>query len=289
MERGKPGIRQWFGLGEKPIAGGMRFGLMAILNLTPDSFYDGGSHVEPEAALRAAKNLLENGADILDLGGESSRPGSLPVKPGVEVARLAPVLDELARILPPERISVDTWHVETASYALENGAGIVNDVSACLWEPGLLEIIGAAKPGYVLTHNNGLPGAREKSGHHGDLTAQMLRFFELNLIRLAKSGLPENHVALDPGIGFGKTAREDLEILRSLDKFLIFGRPLLLGLSMKSFFGKLFGLPLEKRGAITATASALAWKKGVFWHRVHDPLAVGASLKFAASMERPPE
>lgn len=278
--------KEWLALGERPISGGEDFGLLAILNVTPDSFFDGGQNGIPGKALKSARKLLENGAHIIDLGGESTRPGSLPVQKDEEIRRLAEPLASLARILPPERISVDTWHAATAKYALEKGAGIINDVSACLWEPALLEVIALFKPGYVLAHNNGLPQKMGNSPRYDCLLGEMLRFFEERLEKLVKAGLPENRIVLDPGIGFGKTAQHDLEILRSLDKFLVFGRPLLLGLSMKSFFGKLFGLPLQERGAITAAASALAWEKGVFWHRVHDPLAVGSSLRLAASLSR---
>lgn len=277
----------WFGFKEKRIEGSGDFGLLGILNLTPDSFYDGGRHDSPQSSARMADRLLESGADIIDLGAESSRPGFALVERPREISRLAPALSHLAGKLPPEKISVDTWHVETALYAIENGAGIINDVSACLWEPELLDVIAEFKPGYVLTHNAGLSGNKGKISQSPNILDEMLQFFECNLGKLVKAGLPENHIALDPGIGFCKAAAHDLAILHSLDKFLIFGRPLLLGLSMKSFLGKLFGLPLEKRGAITAAASVLAWEKGVFWHRVHEPLVVGASLRLAAAMRNP--
>lgn len=281
---GAGALPQWLGLRDEPIETGRGFGIFGILNLTPDSFFDGGLYEKPDVALKRANLLLQSGADILDLGAESSRPGSLPLRPGMEKERLLPVLKSISRNLPPCKISVDTWHAETAASALQNGAGIINDVSACLWDSGFMDVLVEYKPAYILMHNSGTPDVMQKSPHYHNIVSEMLKFFEIALDRLLKAGLPENRIVLDPGIGFGKTASHNMAILQNLSVFSVFGRPLLLGISMKSFFGDFFSLPLAERGAITAVASVLAWQKGVFWHRVHDPLTVSNSLQLAEKM-----
>lgn len=277
-------VPKWLGLANEPIKAAHEYGIFGILNLTADSFYDGGLYTNADAALARAKELLKSGTDIIDLGAESSRPGSLPLLPGKEIEHLSPVLHILARLLPPARISVDTWHAATADFALKNGAGIINDVSACIWEPELFDVIIQYKPAYVLMHNSGVPEKMQKSPHYDDIIPEMLHFFEMGLKRFVNAGLPEDHIILDPGIGFGKTRFHNMTILQNLQALTIFGRPLLLGISMKSFFSDYFALPLSDRGFITAVASVLAWQKGVFWHRVHDSLTVSQSLHFAVKM-----
>lgn len=282
LDAGKDESPPWLTLGGARAGDRERpYGILGILNLTPDSFYDGGVNAEPAQAIARGLRFLQDGCDIIDLGPESSRPGSLPVGDDVEKGRLAPVLEALAQKLPPAKISVDTWHAATAIYALQNGAGIINDVSACEWEDGMLEALAQYKPGYVLTHNNGLPRVMQRNPQYDDVVEDILAFFERKLNLLVKAGLPEDRIALDPGIGFGKLPAHNMEILRNLSRLLIFGRPLLIGLSMKSFLKKLFPDPHADLACLTATASALAWQKGVFWHRVHDPLKTANALELA--------
>ncbi|WP_301194213.1 dihydropteroate synthase, partial [uncultured Desulfovibrio sp.] len=258
--------------------------VMGILNLTPDSFYDGGRHATGEAALGQAQALHDAGADMLDIGAESSRPGARPLAPGEELARLAPVLRAVRERMPGIPVSVDTVHAATAAAALDMGAVVINDVSACGVDPELTDVLADRKPGYVLMHSQGRPPDMQAAPRYADVCREVRRFFERELNRLVAAGLPEDRIVLDPGIGFGKTMAHNLALLAHADEFLAFGRPLLVGLSMKSLFGDLLGLPVGERGAATQTASALLWERGVCWHRVHDVAAVRGALRLAAAL-----
>lgn len=260
------------------------FGIMGILNLTPDSFYDGGRHATGEAALAQALALHDAGADMLDIGAESSRPGARPLAPGEELARLAPILRAVRERMPDIAISVDTVHAATAAAALDMGAVVINDVSACGVDPELTDVLADRKPGYVLMHSQGRPPDMQAAPQYADVCREVHHFFERELNRLVAAGIPEDRIVLDPGIGFGKTMRHNLELLAHMDEFLAFGRPLLVGLSMKSLFGDFLGLPVGERGAATQTASALLWERGVCWHRVHDVGAVRDALRLAAAL-----
>lgn len=277
-------FNDWRGLNDLPIQGGSHFGLMGILNITPDSFFDGGKFNQIEYALQKAEQLVNEGSHIIDIGPESSRPGSQPVGDVEELSRLKPVLRSVAQTFPGTVISVDTWHPATAQFALENGAAIINDVSACLWEPALLEVVASFKPGYVLMHNNGIPEKMQIAPHYDNVISDLLHFFEKNLAKLINAGLPESHIILDPGIGFGKRPQDNMAILSHLPEFLVFSRPLLLGISMKSFFKDFFSIPLGQRETITAVTTVLAWQKGVFWHRLHNPGMAAKSLELAVQM-----
>lgn len=260
------------------------FGVMGILNLTPDSFYDGGRHATGEAALARALALRDAGADMLDMGAESSRPGARALAPGEELERLAPVLRAVRERMPEIAISVDTVHAATAAAALDMGAVVINDVSGCAVDPELTDVLVERKPGYVLMHSQGRPPDMQAAPQYADVCCEVFRFFERELNRLVAAGLPEDRIVLDPGIGFGKTLAHNLELLAHMDRFLEFGRPLLVGLSMKSLFGDFLGLPVGERGAATQTASALLWERGVCWHRVHDVAAVRGALRLAAAL-----
>lgn len=274
----------WVVAGGRALVPGTPFGLMGILNLTPDSFYDGGRHAEGEAALRQARALREAGADLLDLGAESSRPGARPLPPGEELERLMPVLEAVSRELPGMPVSVDTVHAATAVAALDRGALVINDVSACAVDPELTDVLVERKPGYVLMHSQGRPPDMQAAPHYADVCREVRSFFGRELDRLVRAGLPEDRIVLDPGIGFGKTLAHNLALLAHVGEFLEFGRPLLVGLSMKSLFGELLGLPVAARGPATQTAAALLWERGVFWHRVHEVGGVKNALRLAAAM-----
>lgn len=279
-----PSPSPWIVAGGANLAPAAPFGVMGILNLTPDSFYDGGKHAAGEAALRQALALSEAGADLLDLGAESSRPGARPLTPEEEQQRLIPVLDAVREKLPGIPLSVDTVHAATAAAALDRGAVIINDVSACGVDPELVDVLAERRPGYVLMHSQGRPPEMQAAPRYADVCLEVRRFFARELARLVKAGLPEEHIVLDPGIGFGKTLSHNLALLAHMEDFLEFGRPLLVGLSMKSLFGDLLGLPVEARGAATQTASALLWERGIFWHRVHDVAGVRGALRLAATL-----
>jgi dihydropteroate synthase len=388
---------------------------MGIVNITPDSFYDGGAREDPESAVRHALRLLEQGAHILDLGAASSRPGAREVSPEEEQARLLPVLRGL-RALPPGRaaaVSVDTCRASTARLALEAGADIINDISACAFDPELLDALVESKPGYVLMHCGGRPADMRESPRYADVVDEVLHFFEKELMCLCAAGLAEQSIVLDPGIGFGKSLEETTALLRGIsrlrglrahppgreatvsvdtcrastarlaleagadiindisacafapelldtlveykpgyvlmhcrgrpadmrhspryadvvDEALHFfekalarlcaaglaeqnivldpgigfgkrledntallrgiarlrglGRPILAGLSMKSLFGDLLGLPLERRGPATQVATALLAVKGVVLHRVHDVPGALEALRLAQTI-----
>ena len=259
----------WYVKGGRALKTPSPFGVMGIVNLTPDSFYDGGVHHMPPAGLEHALTLLEQGADILDVGAESSRPGAAELPPDEEIQRLAPVLMGLRHQAPWATVSVDTYHAATAAAVLEQGAVIINDISACAFDPGLLDVLVQYKPGYVLMHSQGRPQTMQHNPRYEDVRREVREFFECNLARLVRAGLPEDRIVLDPGIGFGKTLAHNLELLAHPEDWLGFGRPVLMALSMKSVFGGLLSLPPARRGAATVAATALLRARGVFWHRVH--------------------
>ncbi len=259
----------WYVKGGRALKTPSPFGVMGIVNLTPDSFYDGGVHHMPPAGLEHALTLLEQGADILDLGAESSRPGAAELPPDEEIQRLAPVLMGLRHQAPWATVSVDTYHAATAAAVLGQGAVIINDISACAFDPGLLDVLVQYKPGYVLMHSQGRPQTMQHNPRYEDVRREVREFFECNLARLVRAGLPEDRIVLDPGIGFGKTLAHNLELLAHPEDWLGFGRPVLMALSMKSVFGGLLSLPPARRGAATVAATALLRARGVFWHRVH--------------------
>lgn len=290
MTKNKPGPGSaatnppWHVRGGRALVTPAPFGVMGIVNLTPDSFYDGGAHATAEAGLAHALRLHGQGADILDLGAESSRPGARPLTPQEEQARLLPVLAALRRKAPGATLSVDTWHASTAAAALELGAGIVNDISACAFEPELLDVLIHYKPGYVLMHSQGRPETMQHNPRYADVRREVRDFFERTLNRLVTAGLPEDRIALDPGIGFGKSLEHNLELLAHPEDWLSFGRPVLMGLSMKSVLGGLLGLPASLRGPASLAATVLLWSRGVFWHRVHDVAAARQGLRAAAAL-----
>ena len=262
------------------------FCVMGIVNITPDSFYDGGAHSTPESAVRRCLQLLEQGARILDLGAQSSRPGARELAPEEEQARLLPVLRGL-RGHPSgweATLSIDTYRASTARLALEAGADIINDISACAFDPKLLETLVEYKPGYVLMHCQGRPFDMQEDPRYAQVVDEVLYFFERELTRLCKAGLPEHSIVLDPGIGFGKRAEDNTALLRAMPRLRSLGRPLLLGLSMKSLFGDLLGLPPERRGPATQVAVALLALKGVTLHRVHDVAGALDALRLAQAL-----
>lgn len=254
---------------------------MGVVNLTPDSFYDGGLVDARGGAARIARRLLDEGADILDLGAESTRPGAVLINAHEEIARLAPALDAVRREAPDAVLSVDTWRAESARFAIERGVALVNDVSG-LADPSMTDVLAEYKPAYCLTHSRGVPAAR--GADSADIIGEIQDFFERKLTFLTNAGLPEDHILLDCGVGFGKSSADTLKILANIDKFLIFDRPLLVGLSMKSFFKDFLGKDLRERGPGVAAAIALLRRSGVFWHRVHDVRAARDALLLALAL-----
>lgn len=261
-----------------------------IVNITPDSFYDGGSHSTPESALEHARLLHGQGADVLDLGGASSRPGAADVSAEEEIRRVLPVLSSLLREreAPPAAggtrqgfplISVDTWRAAVARAVLEAGADIINDISAFAWEPDMLEAVAAHRPGYVLMHCQGRPGTMQDAPAYANVTDEVLAFFVERMDALVRAGLPEEHILLDPGIGFGKRLEHNLALLRGMERLFSLGRPVLLGISQKSMFGDLLGLDRTERGEATDIVTALMAARGVAHHRVHDVASAVQALR----------
>ena len=252
-----------------PLKGKASFGLLGILNITPDSFYDGGICTNAREYLKKAESLIHGGADILDLGAESTRPGANPVEPSIEQARLLPILAIIREKFPFVPISVDTRNSLTASHALARGAHIINDISGCCHDPAMPDVLAQFKPGYILMHSQGNPQNMQIAPSYKNVIFEIMRFFEEKMNLLVKNGLPENRIALDPGIGFGKSLSHNIEILRNIRAFKVFGRPVVAALSMKSIFGELFGHNLNERAIDTAVASVLLKQKGIYWHRIH--------------------
>ncbi len=273
----------WSVLGGR-VLGPAPFLIAGVVNLTPDSFYDGGRHNTPDAGVDQGCLLLDQGAHVLDLGGESTRPFSTPVDAETELGRVMPVIKKILAHDPRAIISVDTYKAQVAEACLKAGAVIINDISACRFDPDLLEVLVSHKPGYVLMHSLDRPENMQKDPQYRDVVSQVMFFFETHLRRLVQAGLPEERIVLDPGIGFGKTVKHNLELLKNIERFQSFGRPLLVGLSYKSLWGTLLGLGLEHRALPTQVAVALMAAKGVAVHRVHDVHLTRNTLKIVENI-----
>jgi len=252
------------------VLGPAPFFIAGIVNVTPDSFYDGGEHDSVDASVAHGLLLAEQGAHILDIGGESTRPYADHVSAEDEMARVIPVIKELAEANGNTVLSVDTYKAEVAAAALEAGADILNDVSACAFDPALLDVIGQFKPGYVLMHSLGRPEDMQDAPQYDDVVDTLLAFFESRLEMLDKVGLPRDRIVLDPGIGFGKLLEHNLTILKNINRFEKLGLPLYMGLSNKSLWQGLLGLGVGERQNATQVATALLAAKGVPIHRVHE-------------------
>lgn len=261
---------QWIVRGGR-VLGPAPFLIAGIVNVTPDSFYDGGRHFDTASAVEHGRLLVAQGADLLDVGGESTRPFSDAVPEAEELRRVEPVLRGLGAILGPDGpvLCVDTVKPGVARAALEAGAAVVNDVSG-LRDPLLLEVLAEYRPGYVLMHTKGTPKDMQVDPHYEDPVAEVLNFFEQGLARLTAAGLPEDHIVLDPGIGFGKRLEHNVAILRGVERFMALGRPVYMGLSNKSFFAGLLDLGPEERQNATQAATAVLAMRGVCIHRVHE-------------------
>jgi len=249
---------------------------MGIVNVTADSFSDGGRYVLPDAAVAHAGRLLAEGAAILDVGGESTRPFADPVPEARELGLVLPVVARLVAKFPDAVISVDTYKAGVAEQCLRAGAHIINDISACSLEPALLDVLWRHKPGYVLMHSQGPPQTMQIEPRYDDVLGDIMRFFEERLKVLVRAGLPEDRVVLDPGIGFGKTLAHNLTILRGLETFQTLGRPILAGVSRKSFLGDVLRERTgdttnpHERGPATQVAQAMAYLHGAGIHRAHE-------------------
>ena len=243
--------------------------VMGILNVTPDSFSDGGQFPDVQSAVDAAMRMAKQGAEILDIGGESSRPGSAPVSEAEELRRVLPVIEALAGKVKVA-ISIDTLKPEVAKAAIAAGASIVNDIGANRTEEGMWRLVAETGAGYVAMHMQGTPQTMQARPHYQDVVAEVMAFFEERLDRLRRCGVSEEQVIFDPGIGFGKTLEHNLQLLGSLQRFQRIGRPVLLGVSRKSFMGKLLGTEVDERLPAGLACASLATADGIAMIRVHD-------------------
>ena len=262
--------------------------IMGILNVTPDSFSDGGSWTTLEAALKHAETMLEDGADIIDVGGESTRPGSEAVDTETEKKRVVPVIKEIKKQFPKTVISVDTVKSSVADAAVNAGAEIINDVSGLTFDPKMADTCAALQKPVVIGHIKGLPKDMQLSPHYDDLFPEMLDFFDKSREMLLAKGFDEKLIMLDPGIGFGKTLEHNLSIIRHLEVFHAFLEPVMVGLSRKSMIGAITGRknPLE-RLAGTVALDTIALEKGAAVIRVHDVREAKDTLEIFNALKEP--
>jgi dihydropteroate synthase len=257
---------------------------MGVVNVTPDSFSDGGLYLDVNAAVAHGEQLVADGADVVDVGGESTRPGAEPVSEGVEIERVVPVVERLASAT----VSVDTRKAAVAEVAVQAGARIVNDVSAFRHDPEMAGVVAGSGAGCCLMHMLGDdPRTMQADPRYDDVVSEVKAFLEERLAFAVDSGVPEDHVWLDPGIGFGKTIDHNLELLRRLDEIVAIGRPVVVGTSRKSFLGKLTGRPEREREAGTIATHVIAYERGASIFRVHDVRAAVDALKVAAATVGP--
>ena len=254
---------------------------MGVVNVTPDSFSDGGEFFAADAAVAHCRDLLDQGADILDIGGESTRPGAQPVEADEEIRRVLPVIEGAAAM--GARISIDTTKVEVARAAMEAGASIVNDVSSFRFEPALAGLVADAGVDCCLMHMLGEPRTMQDDPRYDDVVADVKAFLEERIEFAVDAGVAEERIWIDPGIGFGKTLEHNLEILRRLDEIVALGRPVVVGTSRKSFLGKLTGKPEKERLPGTIATNVLALARGAQIFRVHDVAEVAEALAVAAA------
>ena len=255
---------------------------MGVVNVTPDSFSDGGLFLDPEAAVAHGRELIEAGAEILDVGGESTRPGAEPVGEDEELRRVVPVIEGLRD--GSSRISIDTSKAAVAAAALKTGAEIVNDVTALRGDPEMAALCADRGATVVLMHMLGEPRTMQDNPRYDDVVADVKAFLAQRLEAAVAAGIEEDRVWLDPGIGFGKTGAHNMELLRRLGELRDLGRPLVVGTSRKSFIGKVDGSPADQRLGGTIASSVLAATEGADVLRVHDVAEVRQALTVATAI-----
>ncbi len=259
--------------------------IMGVLNVTPDSFSDGGKYYSFDRAVEHGLEMAEDGADILDVGGESTRPFSQRVSVQEEIDRVVPVIEALNKEvnLP---ISIDTYKSEVAKYALDAGASIVNDISALRFDPELGPLVAERGVPVILMHMKGRPEDMQKDPQYDDVVGEITEFLRDAVARATQSGIPKKHVVVDPGIGFGKTFDHNLVILRDLRRFEVLDRPLLVGTSNKSFIGHVLDRPVEERAVGTMATVAVAVMNGAHMVRVHDVKMAVDTVRMVDAIKR---
>jgi dihydropteroate synthase len=264
---------------------------MGVVNVTPDSFSDGGSFLDADAAISHARRLVSEGADILDVGGESTRPGAEPVSADEELRRVLPVLEGIAAAGVDARVSIDTSKASVARAAIETGAGIVNDVSALRADPAMVELLAGSGTECCLMHMLGEPRTMQSDPRYADVVDEVKSFLEERLGFAVRAGVREERIMLDPGIGFGKTIAHNLTLLERLGELRTLGRPLVVGTSRKSFIGRILADAAGEAAPVaparrlpgTIATNVLALERGASVFRVHDVAPVRDALAVAAA------
>jgi dihydropteroate synthase len=259
--------------------------VMGVVNVTPDSFSDGGVNLRPGDAIASARRMVEEGAAIVDIGGESTRPGADAVLPDEELRRVVPVLEELGGAVP---VSIDTAKAEVARRAIELGAELVNDVTALRGDPDLAEVVASSGAYLCLMHMQGEPRTMQDSPNYEDVAAEVASFLEQRLAFAVDAGIQEDRICLDPGFGFGKTVEQNFELLGRLGQIVALGRPVLVGLSRKRSLGRILGDPDATTGPLSASLAAAveAYDRGAAIFRVHDVREHVEALTVAAAVPR---
>jgi len=271
-------------MGSRELALGPRPALVGVVNVTPDSFSDGGQYLDPKAAVAHGEELIAEGADLLDIGGESTRPGAEPVGLDEELARVIPVIRGLAaRVKAP--LSIDTRHARVAREAVAAGACLVNDVTGLTGDPEMARAVAETGAGLVIMHIQGDPGTMQQNPTYDNLMADVCRFLRRGIVAAREAGVPEDHILIDPGIGFGKRLQHNLQILSRLGQLRTLGRPIMVGASRKRFIGEVTGIkaPAERIFG-TAAACALAVAQGALALRVHDVAEMRQAVAVAAAV-----
>jgi dihydropteroate synthase len=247
--------------------------IMGVLNVTPDSFSDGGQFLKEQDAFRHAEQMVDEGATILDVGGESSRPGSEPVPLEEELQRVIPVMRRLRNRFPELFLSIDTYKAETARQALAAGADIINDISALRAEPAMLEVLQHSDAGVILMHMQGIPKTMQIKPFYQDVVTEVFEFLRQRRDELVNLGIDRARIAIDPGYGFGKRIQDNIQLVRWLSRFAELGQPVVVGISRKSSIAQLLGnpqLPPKERLWPTVALTSLLREKGAHVFRVHD-------------------
>jgi dihydropteroate synthase len=274
-------------IGGRSIDISQRACIMGILNVTPDSFSDGNSFFTAEKAVERALEMEEAGADVIDIGGESTRPYARPVGTDEELRRVMPVLESLAGKLKIP-VSIDTFKSAVAKEALNAGAEIVNDISALTFDDRMAEVVASTRAGIVLMHTRGKPAEMQKDTAYPSIISEVTDSLKKSLARAEDAGIEEERIVVDPGIGFGKNAEGNLEILRRLAEFSVLGRPIMVGTSRKSFIGAVLGRPVAERIFGTAATVAVALANGASIFRVHDVREMRDTVDMAMALIKPP-
>lgn len=258
---------------------------MGILNVTPDSFSDGGRYTDVVSALEHARRLLDSGADIIDIGGESTRPGAEEVMPEEEIRRVLPIIEKIRNEYPQVRLSIDTRHAEVARAALLAGVDVVNDITG-LADASMRRVCAEIPCGVVLMHMQGTPETMQRNPQYTDIVAEVRTFFESRVALAVAEGIAPGRICLDPGIGFGKTPEHNIALIRSIEALRVHDMPILMALSRKRFLGAVLGdAEMPRTSALpTVAMGLLSAERGADMHRVHDVAELKMALALRAAL-----